>query len=86
MKKLSPEQICFGLNRQLDEASFSCYLQLAGKAEFANLLSSRLSSEEMNEFIDGFTALLRKHITSTEYHSLFLQRNTTGDEPQTTKE
>jgi hypothetical protein len=74
MKKISPDQICFGLNRKLDEQSFSCFLQLAGQPEVAETLSSRLSSEEINDFVTTFTELLKKHFSRSEYHSLFLQQ------------
>lgn len=78
MKKISPDQICFGLNRQQDERSFSCFLQLAGNPEVAETLASRLSDEEIDAFVNHFTDLLKKHFTSNEYHSLFLQQNLPG--------
>jgi len=74
MKSITPDQICFGLNRQLDEASFSCYLQLLGRPEFADVLAERITSEEINAFIDTMTALLKKHLRGNEYHTLFLQQ------------
>jgi hypothetical protein len=73
MKKISPDQICFGLNRQLDEQSFSCFLQLAGQPVVADTLAARLSSDEINDFVTGFTHLLRKYFSENEYHKLFLQ-------------
>jgi hypothetical protein len=75
MKKISPDQICFGLSRQLDEQSFSCFLQLAGQPEVAETLSSRLSTEEINSFVTIFTDLLKKHFSGSEYHTLFLQQS-----------
>ncbi len=80
---LTPSQICFGLNSQLDKDSFSCFLQLAGRPEFAEILASRLSSEEIEEFVVSFTSLLRKHFSEDEYHSLFLNDDTHG--PTTTE-
>ena len=78
MEKITPDQICFGLNQQLDQASFSCFLQLAGKTEVAETLASRLSSEEIDEFVTLFTGLLRKHFSGNEYHALFLERGSSG--------
>jgi hypothetical protein len=75
MKKISPDQICFGLNQDLDQSSFSCYLQLAGRPEVAETLASRMSSEEIDEFVTLFTGLLRKHFSGNEYHGLFLRQN-----------
>ncbi|WP_136808006.1 cytoplasmic protein [Desulfosediminicola flagellatus] len=81
MKKISPEQICFGLNRELDEQSFACFLQLAGRAEFAEKLASRMSSEEISQFISDFTKnILKKHLSENEYHTLFLQQKAHGSE------
>jgi hypothetical protein len=69
---LSPSQICFGLDPELDRRSFSCFLQLAGNREFADILASRLDSNEIEQFVDMFTGLLRKHISKSEYHHHFL--------------
>lgn len=69
----SPSQICFGLDQDLDRQSFSCFLQLAGRAEFADLLAARLSSEEIEEYVDAFTGLLKKHLSKNEYHQIFLR-------------
>ena len=70
---IQPDQICFGLSSQLDKESFSCFLQLAGRREFADVLSERLSSEEIETFIDSFMVLLRRHLSEEEYHRLFLR-------------
>jgi len=72
---LSPSQICFGLDPELDRRSFSCFLQLAGTREFADILASRLDSGEIEQFVDMFTGLLRKHISKSEYHRYFLHDN-----------
>jgi hypothetical protein len=70
---LDSRQICFGLNQQLDQQSFSCFLQLAGRQEFADFLSQRLSEQEIHGFVDFFTALLKRSLSEEEYHHLFLQ-------------
>ena len=70
---LESHQICFGLNPQLDQQSLSCFLQLAGRQEFADLLSQRLSEQEIHSFVDFFTGILKRNLTEEEYHSLFLQ-------------
>ena len=70
--KLSPSQICFGLSQDLDRTSFSCYLQLIGRKEFADTLAARLDSLEIERFVDEFTGLMQKHLTKNEYHQLFL--------------
>lgn len=70
---ITPDKMCFGLTEDLDTESFSCFLQLAGEKKFAETLAKRLSSEEILQYVDNFTALLRKHISEEEYHSLFLK-------------
>lgn len=70
---LSPDQICFGLNRQLDQESISTYLQLIGRKEMAETLACRLTESDIYEIVDVFTALLKRHFTEKEYHELFLR-------------
>lgn len=71
----TPSQICFGLNLELDRQSFSCFLQLAGRPEFADLLAARLTSAEIEQHVDFFTGLLRKYLSKSEYHQIFLGDN-----------
>ncbi len=66
-------QICFGLNPQVDQQSFSSFLQLAGRPEFADLLSRRLSEQEILSFVSFFTGILKRNLSEEEYHRLFLQ-------------
>lgn len=70
---ITPEQMCFGLTEELDKESFVCFLEIAGHKDFATTLAQRLSSEEILEFVDSFTVLLRRHLSEDEYHRLFLQ-------------
>ena len=70
---LGSNQICFGLNQQLDQQSLSSFLQLAGRQEFADLLSQRLSEQDIHVFVNFFTDLLKRNLSEEEYHRLFLQ-------------
>ena len=70
---ITPDKMCFGLTEELDTESFACFLQIAGEKKFAETLAKRLSSEEILQYVDNFTALLRKHLSEEEYHSLFLK-------------
>lgn len=70
--KLDPSKICFGLTEELDRQSLATFLQLGGQEDFAKLLASRLSSEEIICFVDHFMDLLRSHLSENEYHDLFL--------------
>lgn len=69
---ITPDQMCFGLSEELDRQSFACFLETAGKKDFAETLAARLSSEEILELVDAFTGLLRRHLSEDEYHRLFL--------------
>ena len=75
---ITPDKMCFGLTEKLDTESFACFLRIAGEKEFAETLAKRLSSEEILQYVDNFTALLRKHFSEEEYHSLFLKDQATG--------
>lgn len=70
---IQPDQICFGLSSQLDKESLSCFLQLAGRREFADFFASRLSSAEIDTLVESFMVLMRRHLSEDEYHRLFLQ-------------
>lgn len=70
---IQADQMCFGLTEELDKQSFACFLQLAGRKEFAAVLAERVNSEEIITFVDDFTGLLRKYLSEDEYHALFLQ-------------
>ncbi len=70
--KPDPSKICFGLSKDLDKKSLAIFLQLAGSPDFAELLSSRMTSEEILKLTDDFTGLMRKHLSENEYHQYFL--------------
>ncbi len=69
----APSLICFGLNEEMDRKSFALFLQLAGNPKLAKTLSERISLEEIEQFVDSFTNVLKQHLSEKEYHSLFLQ-------------
>lgn len=77
-----PHQICFGLNRELDERSFSLFLQLAGNKELTEVLAKRLPSEKIDLIVTEFTAVMKQYLTEDEYHRLFL-REESPHEPNT---
>lgn len=70
---IDSQQICFGLNRHLDQQSFSFFLQLAGRPGFADFLSQRVSGDDIHGFVHFFTGLLKRTLSEEEYHRLFLQ-------------
>ncbi len=74
--------MCFGLNLDLDRSSISCFLQLAGRPELATLLSSRLSSEEIQDVVQFFTGVLKNNLSEDEYHRLFLLEQSPHHHPE----
>lgn len=74
MKKdsLSASTIMFGMTPEQDRESCCTYLQLLGRREFAETLSSRLSPEEIERLVELTASLMRKHLSKQEYHKLFL--------------
>ena len=73
--KPDTNSICFGLSEELDRSSFAAFLHLSGQPEFAELLASRLSREEIDTHVDTFMALLKKYLTEDEYHHFFLNEH-----------
>ncbi|WPD22797.1 MAG: hypothetical protein SD837_21755 [Candidatus Electrothrix scaldis] len=73
--KIPFEQICFGLNRELDEQSLTLFLRLFNQEQLLETLIPRLEEEEITGLVQQLTALLHKHLAEKEYHELFL-----GDE------
>ena len=73
MKKLTPHEMCFGLNEELDRKSFNLFLNLIGQEQFAKQFSQRISVEDIDKFTHDFTVLLKKYLSESDYHSLFLK-------------
>ncbi len=69
---ITPNQMCFGMNENLDKASFLCFLKQIGREEFSTELASRASSNDIEIFVNQFTGLMKKYFSEHEYHSLFL--------------
>ena len=66
------EQICFGLNRELDEQSLALFLRLFSQDKLLEALIPRLEEEEITGLVQQITTLLHKHLAEKEYHELFL--------------
>lgn len=80
--KIDVSKICFGLSEELDRQSLSSFLQLCGQKPFADLLAGRLSSEETEQLVDSFMDLIRRHLSESEYHSVFLGDTENHQDPQ----
>ncbi|MCG6931447.1 MAG: hypothetical protein LJE64_12910 [Desulfofustis sp.] len=69
---LDAATIMFGLTPERDRESCSTYLQILGRRDLAQTLSSRLSPEEIEQLVEVTSSLMRRHLSRQEYHLLFL--------------
>ncbi len=63
----------FGADRETDENTVVYYLQKFSDDRLMKALIKRLSGDELSEIFNLITRLLKKHLTDTEYHALFLK-------------
>ena len=63
----------FGWDRQTDESSIICYLQMVSNDDLMKSLVTRLSDDEIQEIQMMVSGLLKKHLSDDEYHRLFLK-------------
>jgi hypothetical protein len=62
-----------GLDRETDENTIICYLQKFSDDTLMKELVKRLTDEEFEEIFSLVNRLLRKYLTDSEYHKLFLK-------------
>jgi hypothetical protein len=65
--------IGFGWDRETDENSIICYLQMLADDNVLKTILNRLADDEINEIQLMINQLLKKHLTDSEYHQLFLK-------------
>ena len=65
--------IGFGLDRETDENTVICYLQKFSDDDLMKQLIKRLSEEELSGIFEMISRLLKKHLSESEYHHLFLK-------------
>ena len=63
----------FGLDRENDQNTIIYYLQKFSDDALMQTLVKRLSDEELNDIFSLVTRLLKRHLTESEYHRLFLK-------------
>jgi hypothetical protein len=63
----------FGADRQTDENTIVYFLQKFSDDLFIKTLVKRLSDDELSEIFNLISRLLKKHLSETEYHDLFLK-------------
>ena len=64
-----------GLDRETDENTIIYYLQKFSDDTLIKELVKRLTPEEIEEIFSLLTRLLKKHLTDSEYHTLFLKND-----------
>lgn len=65
----------FGWDRQSDQNTVICYLQMFSDDLLMKHLIGRLSDAELEEIYTMINRLLKSHLTDAEYHRLFLKEN-----------
>lgn len=63
----------FGWDRETDENTLICYLQMFSDDRLMKTLSRRMSDDELDELHRLINRLLIQHLNDNEYHELFLK-------------
>ena len=64
--------IVFGFDRATDEQSLQMFLQRFTDKRVLGVLLPRLGDEDISTTVDLLTAIMQKHLSEKEYHTLFL--------------
>lgn len=64
--------IGFGWDRETDENSIICYLQMFSDDQLLKTLVRRMTDAEIEEIHNLITKILTTHLNDIEYHGLFL--------------
>ena len=82
MKKYSHDFIetyegftAFGWDRETDENTVMCYLQMFSDDDLLKHLITRFSNDELDEVYALINRLLKTHLTESQYHRLFLKED-----------
>jgi peptide methionine sulfoxide reductase MsrA len=63
----------FGADRETDENTVIYYLQKFSDDRLMKTIIRRLSDEELSQIFSLITRLLNDHLSSSEYHQIFLK-------------
>ena len=63
----------FGFNRETDEHTVTYYLQKFADDRLQALIRKRMSDKELEEIFTNISILMKKHLSESEYHLLFLK-------------
>ncbi len=68
--------IGFGWDRETDENTVICYLQMFSDDEVATRMTQRMTDDELEEVHHLINRLLKNYFDESEYHGLFLKDDT----------
>jgi len=71
--------IAFGYSREDNEKSLIAFLQKFSDDDLMQLLSPRLSDQEIDSLVHLLMGLLKKHLSDGEYHRSFLKEGVNPD-------
>ncbi|MDJ0780645.1 MAG: cytoplasmic protein [Desulfosarcinaceae bacterium] len=63
----------FGFNRETDERTVIYYLQKFSDDALMQAMVGRMTDAELCQIFDLLSDLLRRHLSESEYHRLFLK-------------
>ena len=63
----------YGADRETDENTIIYYLQKFSDDKLMATITKRMADEELLETFEFINLLLKKHLTESEYHKLFLK-------------
>jgi len=63
----------YGLDRQTDEDTVQVYLQKFSDDHLMKAILKRMSDDDLTEIFEVTSKMLKKYLTESEYHLLFLK-------------
>jgi hypothetical protein len=64
----------YGADRETDENTVIYYLQKFSDDRFMAMMTKRMADGELLELFELISRLLKKHLTESEYHHMFLKQ------------
>ncbi len=65
----------FGLDRETDEHTVTCYLQMFSDDKLMEILRGRMSDKDLSAVFIFLSDLLKKYLSEEEYHAYFLKED-----------
>jgi hypothetical protein len=71
--------VAFGMERKVDEATLTWYLQKFSEDAHMALIRERMSDSDMISLFDLLGGLLKRYLSEQEYHRVFLKDQGTAE-------